>query len=327
MKPVLTLNALLLLTGGLFAGTALADTLADTEADCRIENNDVTCRVLSEVKPTGTLKYPAGRTVRINIPNERSAWFWDAGGYYYPAQRARQVTVLDDKGRDVGKNCPLSVSLTHWVSEIPGYNYRWAGADTTSYMEGNDVTPSQFARRIWWAGALTRTGDIARCPPGTLTVRLTFIPDITHQTDGSISGSLPPVQADFRVLNTKHVSLRVPPVVGLSLSDRGAEGAGVIMLQRWGDVSMEVTRADDGGEPSLNSPSGTTTVPLEITLDTLSGRRNVAKGSTDNVIRWDGRPGENGYRLNIRTHGNVKQTLTGEPGTWRSTLRVTVNAL
>ncbi|MDI6539592.1 hypothetical protein QMA77_21980 [Pantoea ananatis] len=319
MKPGLTLNALLL-TGGLFAGTAQADTLADTEADCRIENNDVTCRVLSEVKPAGITGYPGGRTVRINIPLVRGQWPWGGGasGYTYPKITQESISVMDRQGQDVSARCPLSVSMTHWThSEAKS----WVGVN-----EQSDGAPFS-ANRVWWAGALTRTGDITRCTPGELTVRWRFIPKIISNFSGSSWGSLPPVQADFRVLNTKHVSLRVPPVVGLSLSDRGAEGTGVIMLQRWGDVSMEVTRADDGGEPSLSSPSGTTTVPLEITLDTLSGRRNVAKGSPENVIRWDGRTGENGYRLNIRTHGNVKQTLTGEPGTWRSTLRVTVNAL
>lgn len=321
MKLTLRLNILVLLAGGLYAISAQSDTLADTEADCRIENNDMTCRVLSEVKPAGITGYPGGRTVRLNIPLVRGQWASGGGqsGYTYPKITQESISVMDGQGQDVSARCPLSVSMTHWTHSAAKY---WVGVN-----EQSNTAPALVANRVWWAGALTRTGDISGCPLGELTVRWRFIPRIISKITGNSWGSLPPVQADFRVLNTKHVSLRVPPVVGLSLSDRGAEGAGVIMLQRWGDVSMEVTRADDGGEPSLNSPSGTTTVPLEITLDTLSGRRNVAKGSTDNVIRWDGRTGENGYRLNIRTHGNVKQTLTGEPGTWRSTLRVTVNAL
>ncbi|OWY74552.1 hypothetical protein [Pantoea sp. AMG 501] len=319
MKLTLTLNALLL-TGGLFAGTAQADTLADTEADCRMEHNELKCTVLSEVKPAGITGSPGGRTVRINIPLVWGQWASGGGTsqYTYPKITQESISVKDGQGQDVSARCPLSVSMTNWTHSKAK---SWVGVN-----EQSDGYPA-LANRVWWAGALTRTGDISRCPSGELTVRWRFTPSVRSHFTGNSWGNLPPVQADFRVLNTKHVSLRVPPVVGLSLSNRGAEGAGVIMLQRWGDVSMEVTRADDGGEPSLNSPSGTTTVPLEITLDTLSGRRNVAKGSLDNVIRWDGRAGENGYRLNISTRGNVKQTLTGEPGTWRSTLRVTVNAL
>ncbi|HGK4757410.1 TPA: hypothetical protein ACJ2XP_004771 [Enterobacter cloacae] len=320
------LNALLL-AGWLCAGAALADTVADTGSDCQIENNELKCRVLNDVRPARTTNYPAGRTVRMSIPNDSNAWpdHSDDGTYQYPAQSNRRVTVLSEAGLDVTRECPLAVNLTHWVSEADGRH--WAGADTTAWMEANYKNYNRYSRSIWWAGELTRMGDIARCPRGQLTVRLSFIPAITHQSNHKISGYLPALKADFQVLNLKDVSLRVPPTVGLTLSGRGAAGAGMITLRRWGDVSMEVARADDGGEPSLNSPSGSTTVPLDVTLDTLSGRLNVVKGSTDNVIRWDGRAGENGYRLNIATKGDVKKQLTEEPGTWRSTLRVTVNAL
>ncbi|MFP3439136.1 hypothetical protein R0K18_15260 [Pantoea sp. SIMBA_133] len=320
LKP--KLNLLLLLAGGLCAGEVQASTLAETEADCRIEGNELKCRTLNDVNLKNNTGYPAGRNARFKIPNNRNVWVED-NRLYYPAQDNPQVTVLDGTGQDISSECSLNVNLTHWVTErLDGHKNGWA--------EVNKISSNNYNRGsnwVWWSGVLKRSGDIAKCPPGILTVRLTFTPVVTHQTSGHVSGSFPPVQADFRVLNTKHVRLSVPPAVGLNLTANGAAGSGIIRLQRWGDVSMEVTRADDGGEPSLNSPSGSTTVPLSVTLDTLSGRRNVAKGSTDNVVRWDGRAGENGYRLNIATQGNVKKQLTDEPGTWRSTLSVTVNAL
>lgn len=321
------LNALLL-TGLLCTGAAQADTLADTESDCRIEENELKCRVLSDVKPAASRNYPAGRTVRISIPNRNDVWDPPISIYLFPDQTNRRVTVFSETGRDITAQCPLDIRLTHWVGERPTYNHTWAGAKSTAYMDAAVFNSNIYSTRLWWAGEMASTGNIAFCPAGELTVRLTFTPALTHQTVwNNVTGHLPPVQADFGVLNFRHVSLSVPPAVGLTLSGRGAAGAGMITLRRWGDVSMEVTRADDHGEPSLDSPSGSTTVPLEVTLDTLSGRLNVAKGSTDNVIRWDGRAGENGYRLNITTKGDVKKQLTEEPGIWRSTLRVTVNAL
>lgn len=311
------------LAGMLWAGAVQADTMADTEADCRIENNELTCKPLNDVKPAGTTSYPGGRTVRISIPLQSGNW---AAGRAqnsidtYPELTQQSILVSDKQGQDVSARCPLTVSLTHWTHSTAN---AWTGADKKSNGYPH------LADRVWWAGVLKSTGDIASCPLGELQVKLVFTPRVINIDTGNSWGSLPPVQADFRVLNTKHVSLRVPPTIGLALTDHGAAGSGIILLRRWGDVSMEVTRADDGGEPSLNPPSGSSTVPLplDVTLDTLSGRRNVAKGSKDNVIGWDRRAGENGYRLNITTKGNVKKQLTDEPGTWRSTLRVTVNAL